>query len=100
MKLQIKESLTAAKKLLEESNYKASLAILANLEICELESYEKSEYYILLGENLLFLGDYDQDYLDKAINILKGSSYHEMYARAKYLRGWQQQSLQTWIQSI
>lgn len=91
MKQNVLQKLNTAQQLLQECKYKESLSTIDNIEFSELDSSNRGEYYLLLGENLLFQGNYNHDYLEKAILIYKFTSNHEKFAYAKYLRGWQYQ---------
>jgi len=60
--------------------------------VSDLDLSSQGDLYLLKAECLLFLGDYDHDYPDRAIQVYKATSEHSLFAQAKYLKGWQLQN--------
>ena len=95
MKINIsaKTALEQSKKLLLDCEYKEVIELLKNLKLSSLKPFERGEYHLLMGECLLYLGNYDHSHFHEAIKIFKNSSLHVLFGKAKYLLGWQLQSL-------
>ena len=86
MKKQVHKKLEKARRLLQICKYSESLDQLKFIDSNKLNDIEKEEYYLLKSESLLFLGEYQHNYLDDAIELLKSSINHDKYAQAKYLK--------------
>jgi len=92
IKSQIIQILDQARGLLAGTEYRKSLELLQGLDKSGLDVTDRGDFCLLMGENLLFLGDYDHDYPDEAIQIFKSTSSHVHFGKAKYLKGWQLQA--------
>ena len=92
IKSQIIQTLEQARGLLAGTEYRKSLELLKGLDISGLDLTDRGEYCLLMGENLLFLGEYDHDYPDEAVRLYKSTSEHGRFGKAKYLKGWQLQA--------
>jgi len=87
------EILDKARTLLKKREYTAALDTLKRITAENLAGVDLGVYYLTKGEVLLFLGDYRQDFLEKAIEVFKGTAENRNFAHAKYLHGWQLQSI-------
>ncbi|MFZ5981090.1 MAG: sigma 54-interacting transcriptional regulator [Candidatus Zixiibacteriota bacterium] len=92
IKSQIIQILEQARGLLAGTEYRKSLELLKGLDVSGLDVTDMGEFCLLMGENLLFLGEYDHDYPEEAIKLFKATSEHGRFGKAKYLRGWQLQA--------
>ncbi|MBN1212796.1 MAG: sigma 54-interacting transcriptional regulator, partial [candidate division Zixibacteria bacterium] len=92
IKAQIIQILGQARRFLQENKHRASLDLLSSLDASDLDLSSQGDLYLLKAECLLFLGDYNHDYPDRAIQVYKATSEHSLFAQAKYLKGWQLQN--------
>ncbi|MDH3938004.1 MAG: sigma 54-interacting transcriptional regulator [candidate division Zixibacteria bacterium] len=80
--------LTTTEQLLRNSEYASALSSLEALDASLLSSRDYGFYCILLTEANAYLGTYDERFIDEAVEIFRHSVETEMFARAKYAKGW------------
>ncbi|MDD3730784.1 MAG: sigma 54-interacting transcriptional regulator [candidate division Zixibacteria bacterium] len=83
--------LDQASRLLRQNSHAAALELLNRPVADDGDLLTRGEWCLLKGECLLFMGNYDHDYPEQANRIFRKTSEHGLFARAKYLKGWQHQ---------
>jgi tetratricopeptide (TPR) repeat protein len=80
--------LTTTEDLLRNRDYSVALSSLEAVDTSLLSRSDYGLYCILLTEARAFLGIYEHEYVDEAIEVFRYSSETKLFARAKYVRGW------------
>ncbi len=75
--------------LIRARSYSKALKELEKIDSSCLSGAEKGRFCLLKAEAALYLGDYTvQHDIDSAIELFRPSSDTELFAKAKYLKGW------------
>jgi DNA-binding NtrC family response regulator/Tfp pilus assembly protein PilF len=85
--------LTAVKKLIDQGKHKEALEALQAIESQAAGSDWEGQFHLLMSEAKLYIGDYEQQHADIAIQFYKLTDRHEEYAFAKYLKAWHLQAV-------
>ena len=80
--------LTTIEQLLLNRDFAAALSSLEAVDTSLLSQRDYGLYCILMTETRASLGTYEGAYVDKAIEIFRHSLETNLFARAKYIRGW------------
>ncbi len=86
------EQLQTANTYVSNKDFSKALEILCLIDI-DTSSDLMGDYYLLLSEASLSLGELEQDFAEQAVLFFLKTSEHKKYALAKYLFGWQIQLL-------
>lgn len=86
------EQLQTANTYVSNKDFVKALETLRLIDI-DTSSDLMGDYYLLLSEASLSLGELEQDYAEQAVLFFLKTSEHKKYALAKYLLGWQIQLL-------
>ncbi len=80
--------LTTTEELLRNRDYSAALSCLEAVDTSLLSRRDLGLYCILLTEARAFVGKYENDLIDEAVEVFRYSSETNLFARAKFARGW------------
>ncbi len=81
--------LNRAATLLEENRYSDALVVLELISEGDLTGDDRGDYYLLISEAALFVGDYSFDeQLEAAVDFYRHHRETSKFARAKYLKAW------------
>ena len=80
--------LTTTEELLRNRDFAAALSSLETVDTSLLSRSDYGLYCILLTEARAFLGTYEHEHVDEAIEVFRYSAETNLFARAKYVRGW------------
>lgn len=80
-------------QLISAGKHSEALALTEEISVEDLSAEELARFHLLAGEVKVVLGRYDHDHLDKAIEFYRRTHYHDYFAHAKFLKGWQLQAL-------
>lgn len=89
MKKPFTEQLQSIESLIQRNEFEEALSQLSGIDAVQLKGIDYALYCLLISETKLWLGDYKiTKELDEAIRFYRKSKNNELYARAKYLKGW------------
>jgi DNA-binding NtrC family response regulator len=80
--------LVEIEELLQSKNYSKALNQLKEIDSSSFSREERGDYYLLLTEAGLQVGDYSVNFADEAIEVFRRSADSDKFARAKLLKGW------------
>lgn len=85
--------LQEAGELLRIGEYARAASVLSQIDTCSLSRDALGEFYLVRAEARLFISDLEHRDAVEAIEIFRATAENAKYAQAKYLHGWQLQSL-------
>lgn len=80
--------LLEAEVLLQSRNFSEALALLRSTELLDATGDERAHFCMLISEAGLFVGEYSEELIDEAIEAYRFDRRPELFAKAKYLKGW------------
>jgi DNA-binding NtrC family response regulator/tetratricopeptide (TPR) repeat protein len=73
-------------ELIQDRHYKDAISELEKIKLPDLDSSEAGQYYLLLSSAEFGLGIYDENKIDKAIDLLKNTNANDAFAESKFLK--------------
>jgi len=80
--------LTTTEELLHNRDFIGAIKTLESVDESLLSKTDYGHYCILLTESRAFLGTYEDEYINEAIELFRHTSETNLFARAKYIKGW------------
>jgi tetratricopeptide (TPR) repeat protein len=88
MTARTKEKLTRVAKLIQFKRFREALQELKSIDTSKLSRREYGQYCVYFTEASLDAGECCTRFIDDAIEIFRFDADSEMFAKAKYLKGW------------